>query len=195
MWWGLGITRLRKDSAQSSQNTLVVEDQPPSQSANRPLHLCVFPVMFSLVTWVLGEVPESLWFPMMILDGKEGRGKLMSLPVHKLLPHWQGQCNWLFEIDTCSIDLHAWLLVSQLTLSMLAVCLTSSCTLLLSLRVTQKYCSKSKQQRFCSSSTVCRPVGATVLHIFPPLTPVYSPKLEVRQTIVCLKTLLNIWKL
>lgn len=183
--WGLGITKLREDSVQSSQNTLVVERQPPSQSANWPLYLCVFPAMFSLVTWVLGEAPESVWFPMMILDGKEGRGKLRSLPVHKLLPHWQGQCSWPFEFDTYSFDLQAWLLVSQLTLSMLAVCLTSSCTLLLLLRVTQNDYSKSKQQRFCSSSTVCSPVGATALYIFPPLT--FSPQPKARgKTDYCL---------
>lgn len=41
--WGLGITKLREDSTQNSQNTLVVERQPPSQSANWPLYLCVFP--------------------------------------------------------------------------------------------------------------------------------------------------------
>lgn len=168
--WGLDITKLREDSTQNSQNTLVVERQPPSQSANWPLYLCVFPSDLS--------PRRSSWICLVSNDDfrKEGRGKLRSLPVHKLLPHWQGQCSWPFEFDTYSFDLHAWLLVSQLTLSMLAICLTSSCTLLLLLRVTQNDYSKSKQQRFCSSSTVCSLVEANALYIFPPLTFSLQPK-------------------
>lgn len=101
-----------------------------SRAPNLLIDYCAFVFSlssFPLVTSVLGEVPESVWFQMMILDKKEGRGKLRNLPGHKLpssltrakqLSHqvWH-RSNWIACVT------HVWLLVSELTLSMLVLCL------------------------------------------------------------------------